>query len=272
MSRSYKCHPMAVTPTHGIILMIYSSRFGSNESVILATNTSSLPCREIGVHISQKARFAGLHFFNPVAVMKLVEIVRVDDGTDEPTYQALVQFVKDLGKVGVTCGDTPGFIVNRLLIPYMWANDDTTILFQLIPFTTGSKQFRCWNGVTPRLKILTLPWNWAPGIRWDLLSLWTTLVWTQPSLSAKPLSTRGLERGLWMNQSSWTKWYPMANWDANPVRDFMITLKFNESWIKWKPIFYIWIINQIGYNSNWMVANFYSNRLQWQMYQYWDNF
>lgn len=99
--------------------MVNSSKFGSSESVILATNTSSLPCREIGVHITNKSRFAGLHFFNPVAVMKLVEIVRVDDGTDENTYQALVQFVKDIGKVGVTCGDTPGFIVNRLLIPYM---------------------------------------------------------------------------------------------------------------------------------------------------------
>lgn len=52
--------------------------------------------------------------------MKLVEIIRVDNGTDDATYNALVQYVKDIGKVGVTCKDTPGFIVNRLLIPYLF--------------------------------------------------------------------------------------------------------------------------------------------------------
>lgn len=97
------------------------SRHGKNSKVILATNTSSLPCRDIGVHVTNKTNFAGLHFFNPVAVMKLVEIVRVDDGTNDSVYEALVQFVKDIGKVGVTCKDTPGFIVNRLLIPYMFS-------------------------------------------------------------------------------------------------------------------------------------------------------
>ena len=95
--------------------------YGSNDKVILATNTSSLPCRDIGVHISKKDRFAGLHFFNPVAMMKLVEIIRVDDGTNDDTYNALVQYVKDIKKVGITCKDTPGFIVNRLLIPYMYS-------------------------------------------------------------------------------------------------------------------------------------------------------
>lgn len=77
------------------------STYGTNQKVILATNTSSLPCREIGVNIPNKDRFAGLHFFNPVAVMKLVEIIRVDNGTNDETYNALVQFVKDIKKVSV---------------------------------------------------------------------------------------------------------------------------------------------------------------------------
>jgi len=96
-------------------------KYGQNDKVILATNTSSLPCRDIGIHIPSKERYAGLHFFNPVAVMKLVEIIRVDNGTNDATFNALVQYVKDIGKVGVKCKDTPGFIVNRLLIPYLYS-------------------------------------------------------------------------------------------------------------------------------------------------------
>lgn len=53
--------------------------------------------------------------------MKLVEIIRVDNGTNDATYNALAQYVKDIGKVGVKCKDTPGFIVNRLLIPYLYS-------------------------------------------------------------------------------------------------------------------------------------------------------
>lgn len=94
-------------------------QFKNNKSVIFVTNTSSLPCYEIGKHIDCKERYAGLHFFNPVPLMKLVEIIRVQDGTNDNTYESLVQFVKDIDKVGVTCKDTPGFIVNRLLVPYM---------------------------------------------------------------------------------------------------------------------------------------------------------
>ncbi|CAG2180968.1 unnamed protein product, partial [Oppiella nova] len=92
--------------------------FKDNKSVIFVTNTSSLPCYEIGKYVDCKDRFGGLHFFNPVPLMKLVEIVKVQ-GTNEQTFELLQQFVKDADKVGVACKDTPGFIVNRLLVPYM---------------------------------------------------------------------------------------------------------------------------------------------------------
>jgi 3-hydroxyacyl-CoA dehydrogenase len=94
-------------------------RFRDNNSVIYVTNTSSLSCGEIGVHVDCLDRYGGLHFFNPVPLMKLVEIVKLIDGTNAQTIDSLEQFVADIGKVSVICKDTPGFIVNRLLIPYM---------------------------------------------------------------------------------------------------------------------------------------------------------
>ncbi|XP_059478288.1 LOW QUALITY PROTEIN: probable 3-hydroxyacyl-CoA dehydrogenase B0272.3 [Neocloeon triangulifer] len=63
-------------------------------------------------------RFGGLHFFNPVPVMRLLEVIRTPH-TSEETYQAMMEWGKALGKGTVTCKDTPGFIVNRLLVPYM---------------------------------------------------------------------------------------------------------------------------------------------------------
>src|ERR671932_299524 len=66
----------------------------------------------------RQARFVGLHFFNPVPLMKLVEVVRTIL-TDEEVYEAAVEFARRLGKVPVRAGDRSGFIVNRLLVPYL---------------------------------------------------------------------------------------------------------------------------------------------------------
>jgi 3-hydroxyacyl-CoA dehydrogenase len=57
----------------------------------------------------------GLHFFNPVQMMKLVEVIKTVH-TDEQVFQTMVDFTRSIGKVPVSCGDTPGFIVNRLLV------------------------------------------------------------------------------------------------------------------------------------------------------------
>lgn len=83
---------------------------------IFASNTSSLSIGEIASVTGRKDRFAGLHFFNPVPVMKLLEVVRTPDTSDE-TYQRLMAWAKAIGKTAITCKDTPGFVVNRLLVP-----------------------------------------------------------------------------------------------------------------------------------------------------------
>ncbi|KAJ8933831.1 hypothetical protein NQ314_013753 [Rhamnusium bicolor] len=85
---------------------------------IFASNTSSLSIGEIASVTNRKDRFGGLHFFNPVPVMKLLEVVRIPE-TSEETYQALMAWGKAVGKTCITCKDTPGFVVNRLLVPYI---------------------------------------------------------------------------------------------------------------------------------------------------------
>jgi 3-hydroxyacyl-CoA dehydrogenase len=87
-------------------------------SAIFASNTSALPIRDIAMNSSRLDRFCGLHFFNPVAVMKLLEVICIPE-TSEATYRTVMDFGSRLGKTCVTCKDTPGFIVNRLLLPYM---------------------------------------------------------------------------------------------------------------------------------------------------------
>jgi len=89
------------------------------QHTIFTSNTSSLSITEIATATQRKDRFGGLHFFNPVPVMKLVEVVRTPD-TSDATNSALFEFSEKLGKTAVQAKDTPGFIVNRLLIPYLF--------------------------------------------------------------------------------------------------------------------------------------------------------
>lgn len=87
---------------------------------IFASNTSSISITEMMTATSaeRQKRFVGLHFFNPVPIMKLVEVVRTIL-TDDDIYEQVFEFGKRLGKVPVRANDTTGFIVNRLLVPYM---------------------------------------------------------------------------------------------------------------------------------------------------------
>jgi 3-hydroxybutyryl-CoA dehydrogenase len=85
---------------------------------IFASNTSSISITQLMTATKRPERFVGLHFFNPVPLMKLVEVVRTIATADD-VYESVYEFSKKLGKVPVRTSDKTGFIVNRLLVPYM---------------------------------------------------------------------------------------------------------------------------------------------------------
>ena len=85
---------------------------------IFLSNTSSLCITELAAATKRPDRFGGLHFFNPVPLMKLVEVIRALTTSGE-TYQIVFAFAASLGKEPITAPDRPGFIVNRLLVPYL---------------------------------------------------------------------------------------------------------------------------------------------------------
>lgn len=89
----------------------------NNAGSILATNTSSIPVTQIAAGLRERSRFAGLHFFNPATVMKLVEVIQGVETTSE-TIETLTAFAAKLGKTAVVAKDSPGFIVNRVARHY----------------------------------------------------------------------------------------------------------------------------------------------------------
>ncbi len=89
----------------------------NHSETIFASNTSSLSISSIAEKINNPQRVAGLHFFNPAPVMKLVEVVKGKQ-TDEVVIKRLILLTKELGKTPVVCKDSPGFIVNRVARPY----------------------------------------------------------------------------------------------------------------------------------------------------------
>jgi len=88
------------------------------KDAIFASNTSSISITELMTATKRPERFVGLHFFNPVPLMKLVEVVRTI-ATANDAYETALEFAKKLGKVPVRTSDKTGFIVNRLLVPYL---------------------------------------------------------------------------------------------------------------------------------------------------------
>ncbi|MBO0475751.1 3-hydroxybutyryl-CoA dehydrogenase [Vagococcus sp. DIV0080] len=99
------------------------------EDVILSTNTSSLPITDLAAVVSHPERFIGMHFMNPVPVMKLVEIIRGVQ-TDDETYQAIHDLTLEMNKVPVEVNDSYGFVSNRVLMPMI--NEAAFTLYQSV--------------------------------------------------------------------------------------------------------------------------------------------
>jgi 3-hydroxybutyryl-CoA dehydrogenase len=92
---------------------------------VLATNTSALSVTEIAAATARPERVLGMHFFNPAPLLPLVEVIRTELTADEP-YEIAFAFADKLGKTPIRCNDTPGFVVNRVLIPLL--NDCVRVL------------------------------------------------------------------------------------------------------------------------------------------------
>jgi 3-hydroxybutyryl-CoA dehydrogenase len=88
------------------------------DDTIYATNTSSLAITEMAALVKRPAKFVGMHFFNPVPMMKLVEVIPALQ-TEAATTELALAMAKRFGKTPITCKDTPGFVVNRLFVPYI---------------------------------------------------------------------------------------------------------------------------------------------------------
>jgi 3-hydroxybutyryl-CoA dehydrogenase len=109
----------AITEDLGLKLQMWKQVDGvAKDGATFATNTSSLPVAEQAAATSRPERFLGLHFFNPAQVMPLLEVVRAD-GTGDDAVQLGFELGEKLGKTTVAAQDNRGFIVNRLLVPYM---------------------------------------------------------------------------------------------------------------------------------------------------------
>jgi 3-hydroxybutyryl-CoA dehydrogenase len=95
------------------------------EDAVLATNTSALSVTEIAAATTRAERVLGMHFFNPAPLLPLVEVIRTELTADD-AYEKAFAFAEKLGKTPIRCNDTPGFVVNRVLIPLL--NDCVRVL------------------------------------------------------------------------------------------------------------------------------------------------
>src|SRR5205814_3875275 len=164
---------------------------------IFASNTSSISITELLTSTKRPERFVGLHFFNPVSLMNLVEVVRTIATADE-VYQTAYEFAKKLGKVPVRTSDTTGFIVNRRLVPYM--------LDAIRAYEEGVGSI---EDIDNAMK-LGCGYPMGPSTLLDLVGLDTTYYLThvmydgfkEPRFASPPLLTRLVMAGLYWRESA----------------------------------------------------------------------
>ena len=158
---------------------------------ILATNTSALSVTEIAAAAERRERVVGLHFFNPAPLLPLVEVIRTELTDDEP-YEAAYAFAERLGKTPIRCNDTPGFVVNRVLIPLL--NDCVRVLDEarVTPedLDTGMKKGTGWPmGPCELIDLVGIDVHvHASGALYDALR--------EPRMAAPPRLVRMAQAGL----------------------------------------------------------------------------
>ena len=103
---------------------------GMRDDAVLGSNTSTIPITKLAAGLQRPERFCGIHFFNPVRRMKLVEVIR-GEATSDDTVATAVAYAKRIGKMPIVVNDGPGFLVNRLLFPYM--NESLQLLTEGVP-------------------------------------------------------------------------------------------------------------------------------------------
>lgn len=113
---------------------------------ILATNTSSISITELASAVSRPGMFIGMHFFNPAAVMKLVEVIRGQQTTDE-TFDAVFALAKEVGKDPIEVMEAPGFVVNKILIPMI--NEAVCVLEQGVASAADIDKAMCLGAGHP---------------------------------------------------------------------------------------------------------------------------
>ena len=109
----------------------------TGDQTILCSNTSTIPITTLAEGLKHPDRFCGLHFFNPVRKMPLVEVIR-GEKTSDATVEAMTAYARRLGKTPVIVNDGPGFLVNRLLLPYM--NEAALLADEGVPFKVIDKK------------------------------------------------------------------------------------------------------------------------------------
>lgn len=169
---------------------------------ILATNTSSLSVRQLQEGLAHPRRVAGLHFFNPVHKMQLVEVVRAP-ATEDAVVARLVRFAAALGKTPVVVGDGPGFVVNRILFPYL--NEAGVLLAEGMPVEwvdRAMKKFGMMMGPLESLDLVGL--DVAAHVARAVAPAFGDRITPHPDLA------RMVEFG-WLGQKSGKGFYTYAN-------------------------------------------------------------